>query len=359
MSRLRVGIIFGGRSGEHEVSVISARSIIGAIDKSKYEVVPIGITKNGRWLSPAETKSLLDGEATEISKVSYENEGFGSAAGTLASALRGIDAAFPVVHGTFGEDGTLQGLLEMMDIPYVGAGVLASAVCMDKVFMKTIFREEGLRTPSFEVFMRSDWEANPGEVVKTVEGRCSYPCFVKPANGGSSIGISRVSSSAELRHALDDAASWDRKLLVEEAIDAREIECSVLGNDAPEASVLGEIVAARDFYDYEAKYLSNDSKLIIPAQLPMDKAEEIRQLAIRAYRAVDCAGMGRVDFLVEKGSLTPYVSEINTIPGFTSISMYPKLWEASGLGYRRLIDSLIALALERYRDKRRSKAVPC
>ncbi|MBI2909096.1 MAG: D-alanine--D-alanine ligase [Chloroflexi bacterium] len=354
--KLRVGIIFGGRSGEHEVSVISARSLINAIDKSKYEVVPLGITKKGVWLSPKQTGQIVNAEAREVATT---DAGGKDAVQSLAPALRGVDVAFPVVHGTFGEDGTLQGLLELMDIPYVGAGVLASAICMDKALMKEIFLQDGLPTPAFGVFLRSYWETQPGEVVETVERRFSYPCFVKPANGGSSLGVSRASNSEELRRALDEAALWDRKLLVEEAVNAREIECSVLGNDDPKASVLGEIMPASHFYDYEAKYLSGSSRLVIPAELPEEKTEEIRQLALQAFRAVDCAGMGRVDFLLDRVTLTPYLSEINTIPGFTSISMYPKLWEAGGLSYPELIDRLIILALERYGDKRKSLAIPC
>lgn len=357
--KLRVGIIFGGRSGEHEVSVVSARSIMKAIDKSQYEVVPLGITKKGVWLSSRETKRLIAGESKEVVKGDNGDKGLPSNVRTLAAALRGIDVAFPVVHGTFGEDGTLQGLLEMLDIPYVGAGVLGSAIGMDKALMKTVFLQQGLPTPDFVFFLRSFWEVHPDEAIKAVESKLSYPCFVKPANCGSSLGISKVKSSEELKRALDNAALWDRRLLVEQAINAREIECSVLGNDEPIASELGEIVPANDFYDYAAKYISNNSKLIIPAQLPLDKAKEIRELAIRAFLAIDCAGMGRVDFLVDKETLTVYISEINTIPGFTSISMYPKLWEASGISYPELIDRLIILALERYQDKRKSLAIPC
>lgn len=347
--RLRLGVIFGGRSGEHEVSVVSARSIMKAADKTKYEVAPLGVTRTGIWLEPGETQSLLQSEAKEI----VVNAGR-KALESLPKALEGIDVAFPIVHGTYGEDGTLQGLLEMADIPYIGAGVAGSAIGMDKALMKKVFVQSELPTPRFISFLRDYWQKHPGDATQQIEEQIGYPCFVKPANGGSSIGISRAASAKGLARALDAAAEWDRKLIVEEGINAREIECSVLGNDGLQASVLGEIVPSSDFYDYEAKYLSNDSRLIIPAELPDEKANEIRELAVRAYAAIDCAGMGRVDFLLDEQTLKAYVNEINTLPGFTSISMYPKLWEASGLSYAQLIDRLVVLALERHQEKKKS-----
>ncbi|MBC7264381.1 MAG: D-alanine--D-alanine ligase [Chloroflexi bacterium] len=361
--RIRVGVIFGGRSGEHEVSLISAASVMAALDPTKYEVIPIGITKTGRWVTTGDPMALLKAEARQDMKhleaqikrgASPESGTRELVPGTQESGIPTVDVIFPVLHGPFGEDGTVQGLLELADIPYVGAGVLGSALGMDKIAQKAVFVTAGLPVCKHMPLKRKAWRADPNGVIERVESTLGYPCFVKPANLGSSVGISKVRNREELIRALDIAARYDRKMLVEEAIDAREIECSVLGNDEPEASVLGEIVPCNEFYDYEAKYLG-DSQLIIPADLPPQTTEYIRSLAIRAFLALDLAGMARVDFFVSKSTGRVYVSEVNTIPGFTPISMYPKLWEASGLPYPRLLDRLIELALERYQDTRQSQ----
>jgi D-alanine-D-alanine ligase len=266
-----------------------------------------------------------------------------------------VDVIFPVLHGTFGEDGTIQGLLELADVPYVGAGVLASSAGMDKDVMKRLFREAGLPVVPWELALRRDWENNPASVRKRIEKRLRYPLFVKPANLGSSVGITKVHKPEELQAAMDLAAQYDRKILVEKAIDAREIECAVLGNDNPEASVPGEIIPVNEFYDYEAKYIKEGSELVIPARLSPRQSKRAQELAVRAFQAIDCAGMGRVDFLLDRKSGRIFVMEINTIPGFTPISMYPKLWEASGLPYSKLLDRLVELALERHRDKLRTR----
>jgi D-alanine-D-alanine ligase len=267
------------------------------------------------------------------------------------NALPTLDVVFPVLHGTFGEDGTVQGLLELADVPYVGAGVLASAAGMDKDVMKRLFRDAALPIVPWELILRSEWQNDPGAVRKRIEKQLRYPLFVKPVNLGSSVGISKVHGRRELEAALNLAAQYDRKILVEKGIDAREIECSVLGNDHPQASVPGEVLSVNEFYDYEAKYIKPGSELVIPAKLTPRQTKQVREVAIRAFRAVDGAGMARVDFLLDRKTGKVYLNEINTIPGFTSISMYPKLWEASGLPYSRLLDRLIELALERYREK--------
>jgi D-alanine-D-alanine ligase len=365
VKRLKVGLLFGGRSGEHEISLLSAQGVMGAIDPDKYEVVPIGITKEGRWLAAGDPmKALTSGEAAESNPVALLAEP--SQRGLLrleareqeralkAIEVSQIDVAFPILHGPYGEDGTVQGLLELAGIPYVGAGVLASAVGMDKVVFKDVVRAHGLPVPAYVTLKRKEWEQGPEQAVARVEADVGYPCFVKPANLGSSVGISKARNRAELHQALAEAARYDRKLLVEAAIDAREIEVSVLGNDEPIASVAGEIVPGREFYDYAAKYLDAGSQLLIPAPIPPETAERVRELAVQAYLAIDCAGMARVDFLLDRQTGEMYLSEVNTLPGFTPISMYPKLWEATGISYRELIDRLVQLALERHVDKSRS-----
>jgi D-alanine-D-alanine ligase len=394
MKKLRVGVLFGGRSGEHEVSLLSAASVLEAIDKKKYEVVPIGITKEGRWVTATHAERLLKGRASEAhpsrplragdpettsaAAVLAKGEGvvvppipganhsalvpFETSSSELPAAHRPIDVdiIFPVLHGTFGEDGTIQGLLELADIPYVGAGVLGSAAGMDKDVMKRLFRDAGLPIVKHISVLRSVWRTEPKKVRKRIESALKYPVFVKPANLGSSVGISKVHGTSELAAAMDEAARYDRKLIVEQGIGgnkgkAREIECSVLGNDDPVASVPGEIVPIKEFYDYNAKYLDKGSELIIPAELPFRKQTEVRQLAIAAFQAVDCAGLARVDLLMDPRSGRMYVNEINTIPGFTSISMYPKLWEATGIPYSELIDRLIQFGLERHADKKQNQ----
>src|SRR5579864_6002382 len=394
MKKVRVGVLFGGRSGEHEVSLLSAASVVNAIDKEKYEVVPIGITKDGRWLTAAAAEALLQGkphdeskhlragdpEATPGAAVLASGEAvvvppepahpasrsltpFQSDATTLRRAAdRAINVyvIFPVLHGTFGEDGTIQGLLELADIPYVGAGVLGSAAGMDKDIMKSLFRAAGLPIVKHVTFLRSEWENAPKKMQKMVERKLKYPVFVKPANLGSSVGISKARNAKELALAIEEAARFDRKIVVEEGVGgknnkAREIECAVLGNDNPEASVPGEIVPSAEFYDYAAKYLDEGSQLIIPAKLAKSETRRVRELAVAAFRAVDCSGLARVDFLMDPRSRRIYLNEINTMPGFTSISMYPKLWAASGVSYPELIERLIRLGTDRHAEKKRNQ----
>jgi D-alanine-D-alanine ligase len=362
--KLRVGILFGGRSGEHEVSLRSARSILAAIDRKKYDVVEMGITKEGRWLQGGQAQRLLGEPATV--KGTSSGVSLMSAASNPGAAT-GLDVVFPVLHGTFGEDGTIQGLFELADIAYVGSGVLGSAAGMDKDAMKRMFAATGLPMTPHVTLLRSEWRADPKKCTRAIEKALQYPVFVKPANLGSSVGISKVKSRAELAAAMDEAAEFDRKIVVEQGVGGpgvkpRELEVAVLGNDAPEASVVGEIVPAKEFYDYEAKYeLSgpDESECIIPAKLTKADERRIRSMALEAFRACDCAGLARVDFLMAprvggKGNEI-VLNEVNTLPGFTSISMYPKLWAATGLSYPKLIDRLIGLAMERQAEKRATK----
>jgi D-alanine-D-alanine ligase len=362
--RLRVGVIFGGKSAEHEVSLNSAQNVMRALDKNKYEVVPIGISKEGQWLLRGDPLLALTGGQTSLPQLlesGYQivddlSAGREVIPGSHAASLPDVDVIFPVLHGPFGEDGTVQGLLELADIPYVGAGVMSSAVGMDKVAMKDLFRSHDLPTPKYLVFKRHEWERTPDRVAETVAREIGYPCFVKPANMGSSVGVTKAHDATELAQALSEAARYDRKILVERAVpDAREIECSVLGNDEPIVSVPGEIVPGHEFYDYEAKYLDESSQLLIPAPIDPALAQHVRELSIKAFLALDCAGMARVDFLLSRTTGELYLSEVNTIPGFTRISMYPKLWEASGISYSELIDRLIELAVERHADKQWSQ----
>ena len=398
MKKIRVGILFGGRSGEHEVSLLSAASVFNAIDKNKYEVVPIGITKQGRWVTAADAERLLRGKsAGEDVRPTHLRAGDPEATPGAAVLARGesvvvppephrhgamapfeteaaehaltrraadraidVDVIFPVLHGTFGEDGTIQGLLELADMAYVGAGVLGSAAGMDKDIMKSLFRAAGLPIVKHVTFLRSEWEANAKKVRKLVESKLKYPVFVKPANLGSSVGISKARDGKQLGAAIAEAAKFDRKIVIEQGVGgskqkAREIECSVLGNDQPEASLPGEIVPCTEFYDYNAKYLDEGSQLIIPAKLSKAEVKEVQRLAVAAFKAVDCAGLARVDFLMEPKSRKIYLNEINTMPGFTAISMYPKLWAASGISYSDLIGRLIQLGLERHAEKQRNQ----
>ncbi len=406
MKKLRVGILFGGRSGEHEVSLLSAASVLHAINKDKYEVVPIGITKDGRWLTAEHAENLLQGkivleprqlragdpETTPAAAVLARGEAVivppepvhrqsglvpfqSEAALTRRASDRAInvDVIFPVLHGTFGEDGTIQGLLELADIAYVGAGVLGSAAGMDKDVMKSLFIAAGIPIVRHVTILRSAWELDSKKngakkIHKLVESKLKYPVFVKPANLGSSLGISKAHNRKELGPAIEEAAKFDRKIVIEQGVGgkkkkAREIECSVLGNDDPAASVPGEIVPGKEFYDYTAKYLDEGSQLIIPAKLSKADTKRVQELAIAAFKAVDCSGLARVDFLMEpasgKGSRKKsgriYLNEINTMPGFTAISMYPKLWAASGLAYADLIDRLIQLGIERHQDKKKNQ----
>jgi D-alanine-D-alanine ligase len=399
-AKIRVGILFGGRSGEHEVSLLSAASVLNAIDKTKYEVVPIGITKDGRWLTAEHAERLLKGQDRELAGEGARSRQTALRAGdpeatpgaaVLAMgesvvvppepARRGaglapfqtdpnlrrasdrainVDVIFPVLHGTFGEDGTIQGLLELADIAYVGAGVLGSSAGMDKDIMKSLFRAAGLPIVKHVTVLRSQFEREPKKVEKLVESRLKYPVFVKPANLGSSVGISKAHDRKELGPAIAEAAKFDRKIVIEEGVGgkknkAREIECAVLGNDDPKASIAGEIVPCKEFYDYDAKYLAEGSELVIPAKLTKTEMKNVQKLAIAAFQAVDCTGLARVDFLMDPRSRKMFVNEINTMPGFTAISMYPKLWEATAVSYPDLIDRLIQLGIERHEDKKRNQ----
>ena len=396
--KLRVGVLFGGRSGEHEISLLSAASILKAIDRKKHEIVPLGITKRGQWVRDGEAHHLLTGEpavpALDAEEVSSELDVaravirsgedltipppvpralqtfqtidlVASADAGLASAspdrnVLGVDVIFPVLHGTFGEDGTIQGLLELADVAYVGSGVLGSSAGMDKDVMKRLFAAAGLPQTPHVAMLRSAWRADAKRATKLIEKALAYPVFVKPANLGSSVGISKVHDRGELAAAMDLAASFDRKLVIEQGVGGpgvkpRELEVAVLGNDAPEASVVGEIVPGAEFYDYDAKYHSDASVPIVPAELSRAEEKQVRAMAIAAFRACECAGLARVDFLMEpkrKGQPARiFLNEINTMPGFTQISMYPKLWAASGLPYKKLIDRLIELAVERQKEK--------
>jgi D-alanine-D-alanine ligase len=360
--KLRVGVIFGGRSGEHEVSLTSAKGIMAAMDPEKYEIVPIGISKEGHWLSGEQVHQRLLAAAAghpiieAVTKQEQaEVETMGLALGV--SETGSLDVIFPVLHGPLGEDGTIQGFFELVDIPYVGAGVLGSATAMDKAVAKDIFRAHGLPIVGHRVFLRRLWQVDPAAVIAECEAGLAYPMFVKPANLGSSVGIHKAKNRAQLRAGLDDAIRYDRKVIVEQGLEAREIEVSVLGNDEPIASLPGEIIPSREFYSYAAKYLDNSSELLIPARLDQAYTELIQNLAVMAFKALDCAGLARVDFLLEKSTGELFINELNTMPGFTPISMYPKLWEASGLSYSELIDRLIELALERYEERHQSQTM--
>jgi D-alanine-D-alanine ligase len=379
VKRLRVGVLYGGRSGEHEVSLASAAAVFGHLDRKRYEGVPIRIEKDGRWcladkpptaMSAADVieQARLDAarplrhgrEVHMIARPSEEtvlsidrsaarrDDDLGRATVTGLN----LDVIFPVLHGPYGEDGTIQGLLELANVPYVGAGVLASAVGMDKAIMKLVFSAHGLPVCPYRVVLRHDWERDGETTLDALESALGYPMFVKPANLGSSVGISKAKEHEGLSRALDLAGSFDRKIVVEAAVpEAREIECAVLGNDVPEASIAGEVVPSREFYDYEAKYIDDRSQVIIPAELAPAQADDIRTLSIAAFRAIDCAGMARVDFLLTRSTGAIFVNEVNTIPGFTTISMYSKLWAATGVDYATLLDRLISLALERHAAK--------
>jgi D-alanine-D-alanine ligase len=388
--KLRVGILFGGRSGEHEVSLLSAASILKAIDRKKFDVVPIGITKDGHWLAAGDASNLLDGvhstvakhlragdpDATPGARLLHEGiptllapEPAQSSKSLIAGASRpaaaNLDVVFPVLHGTFGEDGTIQGLFELAGIAYVGSGVLGSSAGMDKDVMKRLFQQAKLPIVKHVTLLRADWEKQPRKAIAQVEAVLKYPLFVKPANLGSSVGISKAHNRSELGPALALAAKYDRKLVVEQGVGgsgrsagtakARELEVGVLGNDDPKASVVGEIIPGKEFYDYEAKYLSEGSVPVIPAKLTKAETRQIREMAIAAFRACDLSGLARVDFLMEPdGKRRIYLNEVNTLPGFTEISMYPKLWQATGVSYQNLITHLIELALERHAEKTRT-----
>jgi D-alanine-D-alanine ligase len=373
-------VLYGGRSGEHEVSLASAAAVFANLDRNRYEPVAIRIEKDGRWAladkppsatSAAEVIEQSRAEAVrqirsgrEVHLVSRPSEETilsikrapqGAPEPTEASVTGlHLDVIFPVLHGPYGEDGTIQGLLELANVPYVGAGVAASALGMDKALMKVVFAARGLPVGDYRVVLKRDWERRGDEIAAELEARLGFPMFVKPANLGSSVGISKAKTPAGLREAMELAGSFDRKIVVEAAVpNAREIECAVLGNDDPETSLPGEVIPSREFYDYEAKYLDEGSKTVIPADLPPALVEEVRRLSVAAFQAIDCAGMARVDFLLERDTSAIVLNEVNTIPGFTTISMYSKMWEASGVSYAALIDRLIQLAMERHTEKQR------
>jgi D-alanine-D-alanine ligase len=382
-NKLRVGILFGGRSGEHEVSLLSAASVLKSIDREKFEVVPIGITKEGRWLAAGDAHDLLEGNGGEVARRSRAGDpettpgakllhegiptlmapepGGSEIVGRKPGPGAGsVDVVFPVLHGTFGEDGTIQGLFELAGIAYVGSGVLGSSAGMDKDVMKRLFAQARLPIVKHVTLLRADWEKSPRKAVAQVEKALKYPVFVKPANLGSSVGISKVHDRGELGPALALAARYDRKLVVEQGVGgkksrARELEVAVLGNDAPRASLVGEIIPGKEFYDYEAKYLSEGSVPVIPAKLTRAQSKQVREMAVAAFKACDLSGLARVDFLMEPdGKQRIFLNEVNTMPGFTNISMYPKLWEATGLDYKSLITRLIELGLERQEEKSRT-----
>ncbi|MDJ0754588.1 MAG: D-alanine--D-alanine ligase family protein [Ardenticatenaceae bacterium] len=359
--KLRVGVIFGGRSGEHEVSLRSARSVMSALDQSKYEVIPLGITKSGRWLAgnpmaalsagPTSTDPAVDSRENQVVMLPPtpgEQQIINAETPQNGFAL---DVIIPVLHGTYGEDGTVQGLLELANVPYVGAGVVGSAVGMDKAIFKHVMTAHQIPILPWKLIHAQTVTADMARAVQEIEKALSYPVFTKPANLGSSVGIARCETRSQLEAGLLAAAAYDRRIVVEQGIDARELEVAVLGNEFPKASVVGEIRPKREFYDYEAKYITDDSELLIPAPLNEGLTRQVREMAVEAFQAIDCAGLGRVDFLLDRQTSALYINEINTMPGFTNISMYPKLWEASGLPYSELLDELIALALKRHEQR--------
>jgi D-alanine-D-alanine ligase len=359
--RRRVLVLFGGQSGEHDVSLRSAQTVMRALDPDRYEIVPVGITRDGRWLTGGDPMAALTAESPLFALGGGATAGTNGsappqanvAAAALPAVMSGqIDVVFPVLHGPMGEDGTIQGMLELSGIPYVGSGVLGSAVAMDKAIAKTILAQAGIRQVPWLTVLRRDWERDPDVVADRIADELGFPCFTKPANMGSSVGIAKAHNADELANSIAIAARYDRRIVVEKGIDARELEISVLGNDEPIASVAGEIVPSREFYDYEAKYIDDGSELIIPAEIDRETLAEVQRIAVQAFRALDLAGLARVDFFLERSTNLLYLNEVNTIPGFTSISMYPMLWEASGVPLPELVDRLVALALERNGERR-------
>lgn len=374
MEKITIGIVFGGRSGEHEVSVRSAKSVIEQIDKDKYRIVPIAITKEGNWLNPLESLGLLPPPTQELlineiggfprNSVAFTGDTNYKGLIKLETAqgeekLEKLDVVFPVLHGTFGEDGTIQGLFEMAGIPYIGNGVLASSCGMDKAFMKVLFRDAGLPICKYVWFLRSEWEADGATTISQIESKLGYPCFVKPANLGSSVGVSKATDEISLREAITLAAEYDRKIIVEECLEMREIECAVIGNDEPRASLPGEYLIrdeSKKFLDYTEKYAgTGNNEFVVPAPISEELAKKIQQMAITAFKAIDGAGFARVDFFLRKDNGALLVNEINTIPGLTDASGFPKMWAGSGLEFSQVIDALVALAIEKHEDKSRNK----
>jgi len=362
--KLRVGVIFGGRSGEHEVSLMSARSVLGVLDPLRYDVTQIGITQEGAWLTGGNVLEAFEKrkiEGLQIAALLPDTAWAGlhiihkSDHGNILELLTELDVIFPALHGTYGEDGTLQGLLDMVGMAYVGAGVIGSSVGMDKGVFQSVMEANHIPVVETMVVLRSELTNHMNAIITTAEKLAPYPLFTKPANLGSSVGVSKCHNRADLLEGLMEAARYDRRILIQRGVNGREIEVSVLGNDAPEASIPGEIIPSREFYSYEAKYVDNASDLLIPAPIPEATAQQARQLAVRAFKAIDCQGMARVDFLLDRDRDELYLNELNTIPGFTSISMYPKLWEACGLPYPKLVDRLIELALERKADSQKTE----
>lgn len=359
--KLRVGVLFGGRSGEHDISLASALSVIQYLDRDRYEVVPIGITKEGRWIlhiTPEELQAAepgaANGERAERDERSCSSSDLIPSEVLLALEQR-LDVIFPLLHGVYGEDGVVQGFLELLSKPYVGCGVLGSALGMDKEKMKMLFRAVGISTIESQTYLRRDWERSARTILRDVEQRLGYPCFVKPANGGSSIGVSKAYYREELESALQQAAEYDSKIVVERAIKSRELACAVLGNLEPVASVVGEVLVGHDFYDYEAKYIDGSTRTVVPADIPRSIAERLRSQAIQAFCALDLCGLARVDFFLEQHTDHLYLNEVNTWPSFTHLCMYPRLCAASGVPYTLLLDKLIELAFERYADRQRNR----
>ncbi|SHH32897.1 D-alanine--D-alanine ligase [Tepidibacter thalassicus] len=357
MKKINVALIFGGKSGEHEVSLASASSIYQFIDKQKYNVFTIGITKEGNWLYyEGDVENIKNGDWEKLSNRNVNINLIPTANKNIGiefedNRFEKIDVLFPVLHGPFGEDGSIQGLFEISNIPYVGCGVLSSSVGMDKLICKKVFEQEGLPQVKYTYTTKWDFNKNKDKVLDEIEQKISYPIFIKPANLGSSVGISKAKNREELENGINEALKYDKRVILEEGINAREVEVSVLGNEEVCASVAGEIIPSKEFYDYEAKYLNESSKLIIPAKIDDEMMNKIKNMAIKAFKSIDASGLSRVDFFIEKDTNKIYVNEINTMPGFTNISMYPKLWEATGISYTHLIDKLINLAIKRHNDK--------
>jgi D-alanine-D-alanine ligase len=358
--KVRVAVLFGGQSSEHDVSLRSAQTVMDALDPGRYEVIPVGITREGRWLTGGDPFAALTatsplfalGDGSAPTAPPAESAPAESAVPAVFSA--GVDVVFPVLHGPMGEDGTVQGFLELTGIPYVGAGVLGSSLSMDKAMAKTVLAQAGLPQAAWRLVTRKEWERDPEAIIDWVGESLGYPCFVKPANMGSSVGVVKAHDPSELPGALREACRFDRRVIIEEGVDARELEISVLGNDEPIASIVGEIIPSNEFYDYDAKYVDDRSELLVPAPIDRDTMAQIQELAIAAFRALDLAGMARVDFFMDRDTDQIFINEVNTIPGFTAISMYPRLWEASGMPRQELVDRLVGLALERSLERRRT-----
>ena len=350
MAKTRLGVVFGGRSAEHEVSVVSAMGVLDAADPSRFEAMPLGVTREGRWLTSQESREQLAREEPRFKKRIDADVPPLRERSDVLKELSQLDVVFPLVHGVSGEDGTLQGMLELFGLPYVGCGVAASALGMDKSLQKQLFERAGLKVARYLTVFERDWKDGERDVARGIESALGYPAFVKPSNGGSSVGVSLVRSREDLAAAMRAAFALDRKIVIEEAVMGREVECGVIGNDDPEASPVGEVIPQGDFYDYAAKYLEDTARLVAPADLPETTASEVRETAVEAYRAIDGEGFARVDFFLAAGGAV-VVNEINTLPGFTPISMFPRLWELAGLTYRELISRLVDLGLERFRER--------